>query len=210
MFSPGQGIKNEYGKMIMRKIEYYTLLLLLLVFSFGCKTKNDVEAFKEAKYDLENIVRMEVNGIDLLKKKGPQDFSFNDAATLYTAFSQNALSAVSTIGLKVELPEGSEDRTMTVTQLKWQLLVDDQHTLNGLVSEPVELRNGLNTITLSSPLTFATGEGSSQPDLNKLLRLATLLNKDSADRPKITLQIKPTIQTSVGPFEVPAFIKIKG
>ncbi|WP_235861516.1 hypothetical protein [Pontibacter flavimaris] len=194
----------------MRKIGKYTLLLLLLVAGFSCSTKNDVEAFKEAKYDLESIERMELNGIDLLKKKRPQDFSFSDAATLYTAFSDNSLNAVSTIGLKVELPEGSQERTMTVTQLKWQLLVDDQHTLDGLVSEPVELRNGLNTITVTSPLTFATSEGSSQPDLNKLLRLATLLNKDSADRPKVTLQIKPTIQTSVGPLELPSYIKIKG
>lgn len=195
--------------MRMKKISNYALLLMLLVFGFACKTKNDVEAFKEAKYDLQSIDQMEVNGVDLLKKKRPQDFSFNDAATLYTAFSQNALSAVSTIGLQVELPEGSQERTMTVTQLKWQLLVDDKHTLDGLVSEPVELKNGLNTITISSPLTFAT-DGGNQPDLNNLLRLATLLNKDSADRPKITLQIKPTIQTSVGPFELPAFIKIKG
>lgn len=194
----------------MRKIGNYTLLLMLLVLGFACKTKNDVEAFKEAEYSLESIKQIELNGIDLLKKKRPQDFSFNDAATLYTAFSDNALNAVSTIGLKVDLPEGSQSRTMTVTQLKWQLLVDDQHTLTGLVSEPVELKNGLNTITIASPLTFASGEGSSQPDLNKLLRLATLLNKDSADRPKVTLQIKPTIQTSVGPFELPAFIKIKG
>lgn len=193
----------------MKKISNYALLLMLLVFGFACKTKNDVEAFKEAKYDLQSIDQMEVNGVDLLKKKRPQDFSFNDAATLYTAFSQNALNAVSTIGLNVELPEGSQERTMTVTQLKWQLLVDDKHTLDGLVSEPVELKNGLNTITISSPLTFAT-DGGKQPDLNNLLRLATLLNKDSADRPKITLQIKPTIQTSVGPFELPAFIKIKG
>ncbi|MCX2741107.1 hypothetical protein [Pontibacter anaerobius] len=192
-----------------RKIGNYTLLLMLLVFNFACKTKNDVEAFKEAEYSLESINQMELNGIDLLKKKRPQDFSFNDAATLYSAFSDNALSAVSTIGLKVELPEGSQDRTMTVTQLKWQLLVDDQHTLNGLVSEPVELKNGLNTITIASPLTFASENGS-QPDLQKLLRLATLLNKDSANRPKVTLQIKPTIQTSVGPFELPSFIKIKG
>ncbi|TPE44494.1 hypothetical protein [Pontibacter mangrovi] len=190
------------------KIRNYALVLMLLVFSFACKTKNDVEAFKEASYDLKSIEQIELNGIDLMKKKRPQDFSFSDAATLYTAFSQDALQAVSTIGLQVDLPEGSEDRTMTVTQLKWQLLVDDEHTLNGLVSEPVELRDGLNNITIRSPLSFAT-EAGSQPDLNKLLRLATLLNRDSANRPKVTLQIKPTIQTSVGPFELPTYINIK-
>lgn len=184
------------------KIGKYALLLALLVFSFACSTKNDLEAFKEAEYSLKSIDQVELNGVDLLKKKGPQDFSFNDAAVLYTAFSENKLNAVSTIGLDVVLPEGSQERTMTVTQLKWQLLVGDQHTLSGVVSEPVELKNGYNSITVSSPLAFAD-DGNGRPDLNKLLRLATLLHQGEANRPKVTLQIKPTIATSVGPFELP-------
>ncbi|RIJ34414.1 hypothetical protein [Pontibacter oryzae] len=193
---------------MIRKIGNAALLFALLVLGFACKTKDDLEAFKEAEYSLKSIDKMELNGIDLLKKKGAQDFSFNDAAVLYTAFSENKLNAVSTIGLSVELPENSQDRTMKVTQLKWQLLVGDQHTLSGLVSEPVELRNGLNSITVSSPLALAD-DGNGRPDLNKLLRLATLLNQNDANRPKVTLQIKPTIDTSVGQFELPTYISIK-
>ncbi|GAB3811147.1 hypothetical protein [Pontibacter rugosus] len=190
------------------KLVNYTFLLALLLFSFACKTKNDVEAFKEAEYSLAGIDRMELNGINLLNKKGPQDFSFNDAAKLFSAFSENNLNAVSTIGLNVQLPEGSEARTMTVTQLKWQLLVGEEQTLTGIVSEPVELRNGLNTITINSPLQF-TADASGKTDFNKLLRLATLLNQKDANAPKLSLQIKPTIQTSIGPVELPSYIKVK-
>lgn len=192
---------------MLRTFGNYALVLALLVFSFACKTKNDVEAFKEAEYSLKSVDRVEVNGVNLLAKKNPQDFSFGEATRLFSAFSENKLNAISTLGLNVQLGEGQEERTMTVTQLKWQLLVDDHQAMSGLVSEPVELKNGLNTITLSSPLRLAEENG--RPNLNNLLQLATLLNQDKTARPKVTLQIKPTILTSVGPFELPSYISIK-
>lgn len=192
---------------MMRKIGNYSLLLALLLLSVACTTRSDVEAFKEADYKLQSLDRVEVNGVNLLKIKGPQDMSFKDAAKLFSAFSDNELSAVSTIGLDVALGEGREDRTMTVTQLKWQLLVDDQQAVSGLVNEPVELKNGLNVITVTSPLKLTEVNG--RPDMNTLLQLATLLNQDKAKRPNIKLQIKPTVLTSVGPFEIPSFITVK-
>ncbi|WP_347158914.1 hypothetical protein [Pontibacter chitinilyticus] len=185
----------------------YALLLALVLFGFACSTKNDVEAFKDADYSLKSIDEVRVNGINLLDKKGAEDFSFGEAATLFNAFSSNDLNAKSTLALNVDLGEGNEDRTMTVTQLKWQLLVDNQQAVSGIVQEPVQLKNGLNTITVTTPLKLVEENGN--PDLNSLLRLTTLLNSDKEKRPPITLQIKPTIQTSVGPFELPAFINIK-
>ncbi len=180
----------------------------MLLFGFACNTKNDVEAFKEAEYSLAGVDSLVLNGINLLNKKGPQDFSFSDATRLFSAFSKNNLNATSTIGLNVQLPEGSEERTMTVTQLKWQLLVGEEQTLSGIVSEPVELRNGLNTITVKSPLQFAA-DAAGNTDLNKLLQLATMLNQKDPDAPKLSLQIKPTIKTSIGPVELPTYIKVK-
>lgn len=190
------------------KLGNYALVLALLLLSFACKTKNDVEAFKEAEYSLAGVDSLMLNGINLLNKKGPQDFSFNDASRLFSAFSDNSLQATSTLGLNVQLPEGSEDRTMTVTQLKWQLLVGEEQALSGIVSEPVELRNGLNTITVNSPLQLAA-DAKGNTDLSSLLRLATMLNQKDPNAPRLSLQIKPTIQTSIGPVELPAYIKVK-
>ncbi len=181
---------------------------MLAAFTFSCKTKDDLQAFKEAKYSLAGINEVKLNGINLLEKKRPEDFSFSEAAILFTAFSENELSASSNLGLNVELGEGSEESSMTVTQLKWQLLMDGKHVLNGIVNEPVELHHGLNTISVRTPVTFAAENG--KPSLNSLLRLVSVVSEqDKAKRPNLTLQIKPTIQTSVGPFELPAFINIK-
>ena len=190
------------------KLQGIVLLLGMALFAFSCSTKNDVEAFTEAKYRLAGINEVKLNGVNLLDKKRPEDFSWGEAALLFSAFSDNNLLAYSSLGLNVELGEGSEDRSMTVTKLKWQLLLDGKQTLSGIVDEPVELRHGLNTINVSSPIKITEENG--QPGYNNLLRLVTLLSKtDGSSRPDIVLQIKPTIQTSVGPVEVPGFINVK-
>lgn len=188
-------------------LKRYNLLLLLPLFFFACNTKKDIDAFKEAKYELEGIDQLTVNGISMLDKKRAEDFSFGEAAMLFSAFSDNKIDAISTLGLKVKLPEGSETRSMTITQFKWQLLVDGKQTLSGLVNEPIELRDGLNTITVKTPIKLIEENG--KVNLSKVMQLTALLNSDASKRPPLTLQIKPTIDTSVGPVELPSFINVK-
>lgn len=195
----------------MKRTHYFLSIALfigIVLFTFSCGTKSDVEAFKEAKYSLSGINEVKLNGVNVLNKKRPEDFSFGEAALLFTAFSDNNLSAYSSLGLNVELDENSRERSMTVTKLKWQLLLDGKQTLSGLVDEPVELRHGLNTINVRTPIRISDENG--KPGYNNLMRLVTLLTKsDGTSRPDIVLQIKPTIQTSVGPVEVPSFISVK-
>lgn len=187
------------------KLKNYLLVLVLLLAGTACNTKDDFEAFKEADYSLKSVDQVRVNGINLLEKKRAEDFSFSEAAVLFSAFSENKLNATSTLNLNVELAEEHKDRTMKVTQLKWQMLVNDEKALSGVINEAIELKNGVNTITVSSPLAFAQENGTA--NLNSLLRMATLLNQDK-NKANIQLQIKPTVQTSVGPVELPAFINI--
>lgn len=187
------------------KLKNYLLVLVLLLAGTACNTKDDFEAFKEADYSLKSVDQVRVNGINLLEKKRAEDFSFSEAAVLFSAFSENKLNATSTLNLNVELAEEHKDRTMKVTQLKWQMLVNDEKALSGVINDAIELKNGVNTITVSSPLAFAQENGSA--NLNSLLRMATLLNQDK-NKANIQLQIKPTVQTSVGPVELPAFINI--
>lgn len=193
-----------------KKINLLSIALLLgiALFGFSCSTKNDLDAFKEAKYSLSGINEVRLNGVNVLDKKRPEDFSFGEAAMIFTAFSDNNLSAFSSLGLNVELDEDSRERSMTVTKLKWQLLLDGKQTLSGLIDEPVELRHGLNTLNVRTPVRITEENG--KPGYNNLLRLVTLLTKtDGTSRPAIELQIKPTIQTSVGPVEMPSFISVK-
>jgi hypothetical protein len=105
----------------------------------------------------------------------------------------------------VEMQDGSE-REITVTQLKWQLLVDDRETLSGVVEEPVKLQAGLNMIPIRTPVVVTETEG--QRNFQGLMQLVTMLSKEGVDRSNIVLQIKPTVQTSVGNVESPRFIPL--
>lgn len=187
------------------KFKHYFWVLLFLVAGTACSTKDDFEAFKEADYTLQGVDEMRVNGINLLEKKRAEDFSFSDAAILFSALSENKLSATSTLKLNVALGEEHRSRTMTVTQLKWQMLVNNEKALSGVINEAIQLKDGLNTLTVSSPLALAQENGNTS--LNSLLRMATLISQDK-EKAKVQLQIKPTVQTSVGPLELPAFINI--
>ncbi|MEJ8800646.1 hypothetical protein [Pontibacter sp. H249] len=187
------------------KLRNYLLVLLLLLAGAACKTKDDFEAFKEADYSLKSVDEVRVNGINLLEKKRAEDFSFGEAAVLFSAFSENKLNATSILNLNVDLGEEHKDRTMTVTQLKWQMLVNNEKAVSGVIQEAIQLKNGLNTIKVSSPVAFAQENGSSS--LNSLLRIATMLHEDRS-KAQVQLQIKPTVQTSVGPIELPAFINV--
>ena len=183
----------------------YILVFLLLLAGTACSTKDDLEAFTEAEYTLKEVDEVRVNGINVLEKKRAEDFSFSDAAVLFSAISENKLKATSTLKLNVDLGEKHKARTMTVTQLKWQMLVNNEKALSGVIQDAIQLKNGLNTITVNSPLALAQENGNT--NLNSLLRMATLLSQDK-NKAQVQLQIKPTVQTSVGPLELPAFINI--
>jgi hypothetical protein len=146
-----------------------------------------------------------VNSINVSNKSRLEQFRMNEIATLLSAYNNNSLQADALVGLNVELQDGS-DRQITVTQLKWQLLVDDRETLSGVVEEPVTLQAGLNLIPIKTPVVVTETEG--QRNFQGLMQLVTMLSKEGVDRSNILLQIKPTVQTSVGKVESPRFIPL--
>ena len=171
----------------------------------ACKNISDIKAFTEAKYTLQDITSINVNSINLSDKNRLDRFSFSEMATLYNAFNKNELLADAVLALNVEL-QNPGSREVTVTQLKWQLLVDDKETLSGLVDEPVQLREGLNTIPVRTPLMVTKIDG--QRNFEGLMQLVNVLSSKGADRSNVVLQIKPTVQTSVGNVESPNFITV--
>jgi hypothetical protein len=171
----------------------------------GCKNITDIKAFTEARYTLRDISDVRVNAINVSNKNRLDQFRMNEIATLLSAYNNNSLQADALVGLNVELQDGSE-REITVTQLKWQLLVDDRETLSGVVEEPVKLQAGLNMIPIRTPVVVTETDG--QRNFQGLMQLVTMLSKEGVDRNNIVLQIKPTVQTSVGNVEAPRFIPL--
>jgi hypothetical protein len=191
----------------MRKYRYiYSLPLLVLVLLSGCKQASDLKAFTEAKYSLEEVRHLELNGVDVMHKRSHTDFTTSEGDSLLASISDNTLQATTTLYLQVQMPEPEEARQMTITELKWQLLVDGAETLQGEVQQPLNLHQGLNEIPIQTSVLMSEAEGL--PNYEGLSRLMTILSKKKDLRQRLMFQIKPTVQTPVGEIELPDYITV--
>lgn len=182
------------------------LILLALFIQTGCKEVSDLKAFTEADYAVQEIHDLKLNGIDVMQKRNPSDFTTREGDSILASISENLLQASTTLYLQVHMPGPEIKRQMTITWLKWQLLVDGEETLDGLIEEPLQLQNGLNQIPVYTVVKMTEQEGVR--NYEGLSKLMTLLAQKKDLRKNLTLQIKPTVQTPFGNVEVPEFITV--
>lgn len=185
-----------------------TLLYGLLLFALmsGCKQASDLKAFNEAKYSLKEVQNLELNGVDVMQKRSPYDFTTSEGDSLLASISDNTLQASTTIYLQVQMPEPDEDRQMTITEMKWQLLVDGEETLQGVVQDTINLHEGLNELPIQTSVIMS--EAGGMRNYEGLSKLMTLLSQKKDLRQRLMFQIKPTVQTPVGEVELPDYITV--
>lgn len=182
-------------------------LLVLFAFAFtSCKKARDLRAFTEADYALKAVENVKLNELDVTERKSLYDFKPEEGDSLMQAFNSNQLRLSGLMKLQVLMKEPEQVRTMQIDQLKWQLLVDGEATLEGLVSEPLLLKNGLNTLRINSSVTLSEIEGF--PNYEGLSRLTTLLSQNRDLKQHITFRIKPTVGTPLGAVELPNYITV--
>jgi hypothetical protein len=192
----------------MKRTIRYGLLILLVAVGYSCRQAQDIKAFTEAQYSLQGLSDIRLNGIDVEERiKTRQGFSNEERDSLLAAITSNSLWLSSTLALHVTLPDQTEEeRSLTITKLKWLLLVDGEEALKGTIHETLVLEEGLNQVPFNTPVGLA--EADSQPSYTGLSRLITLLGQRSDIRQHITFRIKPTIKTPVGDIESPAYITV--
>ena len=196
-------------KTRMRRYSFlYCLMLTVAVLFSGCKQASDLKAFTEAKYSLKEVHDLQLNGVDVMKKRGPHDFTTSEGDSLLASISDNTLRASTTLYLQVQMQEPEDLRQMTITEMKWQLLVDGEETLQGVVQEPLHLHNGLNELPIQTLVMMSETEGVR--NYEGLSKLMTLLSQKKDLRQNLTFQIKPTVQTPLGEVEVPRYITVSG
>ncbi|RAU82035.1 hypothetical protein DP923_13685 [Pontibacter arcticus] len=187
-----------------------TLLFLSMILLFtNCKEVQDIQAFTEANYQLESITDVKINGVDLQQRlMTGQNLTNQERDSLLTSLTSNKLQVSGNMALHVQLPDTTSDRKLTVTKLEWLLLVSGKEALTGTVTKQLELREGLNTIALVTPVLLTEVNG--QPNYEGLSRIINLINTKADIRGNVSLQIKPTIKTPVGNIPSPNFITVSG
>ncbi|WP_114784466.1 hypothetical protein [Botryobacter ruber] len=189
-----------------RKRIPFLLGLVVVLLLLSCKRVSDLKAFSEASYALQGVSNATVNGIDLMDKYGPDDFTPGQGDSLLAAIYTNKLCFSATLYLDVQMQEPGVAREMTMTSLKWKLWVDGSEALLGEVKEPMKLTDGANELPVSTTILMAEKDGL--PNYEGLSKLVTLLGKRQDMRRHLTFLIKPTIRTPLGNVELPEYIKV--
>ncbi|WP_234986390.1 hypothetical protein [Pontibacter lucknowensis] len=192
----------------MNKIWSMALLLMLAMVIYSCKQAQDIKAFTEAKYSLQSVRDIKLNGIDVEQRiQERRGFSHEERDSLLATVTSNSLEFSSTLALHVTLQEHSEEaRHLTITRMKWLLEVDGEEALTGVIEETMELQEGLNLLPIATPVGLVSD--GDLPNYTGLSRLITLLGQRTDIREHVTLKIKPTIKTPVGNVESPAYITV--
>lgn len=192
----------------MRNVYRVLATLALLVIGVSCRQAQDIKAFTEASYQLQSVSDVKLNGIDIAQRlQQRRGFSHDERDSLLAAVTSNALKVSSTLALHVALQGNSnEDRSLTVTRMKWLLEVDGEEALTGTVEAPMVLQEGVNLLPVETPVGLVTS--GDVPNYTGLSRLITLLGQRTDLREHVTLKIKPTVKTPVGQVESPAYITV--
>ncbi len=181
-------------------------VLLALALLPGCKEASDLMAFSDAKYSLEGVHDLRLNGVDVMQKQGPNDFTTAEGDSLLASISNNTLRANLTLAVLVKLQEPLENPEMTLSGMKWQLLVDQKETLEGMINDSIVLREGLNELPIETVVKMSEVEG--MRNYEGLSKLMTILSQRKSLRERLTFQIKPTVLTSLGDIELPEYIPL--
>lgn len=181
-------------------------VLLALALLPGCKEASDLMAFSDAKYSLEGVHDLRLNGVDVMQKQGPNDFTTAEGDSLLASISNNTLRANLTLDVLVKLQEPLENPEMTLSGMKWQLLVDQKETLEGMINDSIVLREGLNELPIETVVKMSEVEG--MRNYEGLSKLMTILSQRKSLRERLTFQIKPTVLTSLGDIELPEYIPL--
>lgn len=192
----------------MNKVWNIALSLALLLASLSCKQAQDIKAFTEARYSLQSVKGLKLNGIDVEERiQQRRGFTHEEGDSLLASVTSNSLELSATLALHVALEEQSEEkRNLTITRLKWLLEVEGEDALTGTIEETLVLHEGLNRLSIATPVGLATD--GNMPNYTGLSRLITLLGQRVDIRQHLTLKIKPTVKTPVGNIESPAFITV--
>jgi hypothetical protein len=190
----------------MKKL-FVSFIIALTVASLlvSCKSLGDLALFTKAEYRLAGLSNFTVAGINVMQKRRVEDFGLTDGISLLSAFTQKKFTTAFTLALEAKTPENTSG-SLLIKKLQWILVIDGKETINGLITQPIQLKNGVNTIPIVISLNLM--EFFTDRNYDGLLQLALKLAGQQSNLQSITLRLKPTVATSVGDYEYPDYLDV--
>ncbi len=179
-------------------------LLAVLVFIAGCSGITDtITNAQRLQWKLGSVSGMNVSGVDVSNVSSLSSLNPLDMVKLTSAVGSGKLPVGFTLNLLAKNPEGeggSKNSSDLIKSVEWRLLIDNKETINGMVSGPITIPGVGQTSTIPVSINLDLMQFFQNEGLQSLAGMVLGIGGKSGSPARLSLKIKPTIDTFIGPI----------
>ena len=175
--------------------------------NFGCSGLMDAIAnIQRLQFKLDKVTGMKVANVPLSNFSSISNIGLLDAANLLAAFTSGKLPVQFTLNVLAKNPNdgtgGTKQSAAVIENLAWRLFIDNNETINGNVGN-ISVPGVGSTTNIPIGMSFDLLRFFSNGQYNDLINLALALGGRSGSSSRVTLKVKPTVSTVIGPITYP-------
>ena len=181
------------------------LALSALLTLGGCATLQQIAALRQVDFSLRGVSNVRLAGVDFTEVRSFGDLSFQDAARLAAAVQDRNLPLA--LDLDVVAANPADNATdARLVQMSWTLFLEGRETVSGVVDREVVLPRGEPTaVPVAVGLNLVDFYEANARDL---FELARSLAGVGGEPKEVSVEVLPTVQTSLGPIRYPDPVRI--
>ncbi|HAY34110.1 MAG TPA: hypothetical protein DCY06_08225 [Bacteroidetes bacterium] len=197
----------------MKKTGFYFLILLIPVMITGCSgIKDTMENAQRLKFKLGKVDGLNLAGVKLNNISSLDDLNILDGGKLLAAFASGQLPTKFTVNLIAKNPDtypgGSKESSSLIKGLDWRLLIDNKEIITGEIDKTIEVPGVGKSTTIPIPVSFDLLRIFTDNSYENIINLALAIGGKSGTSSRLTLKIKPTIDTFLGGISYPGEIDV--
>lgn len=185
----------------------FALLFCIGFLNFGCSGVMDaIQNVQRLQFRLDKVSGMKVAGVPLNNIASISNLSVLDAANLLANFTQGKLPVEFTLNVLAKNPNdgtgGTKQSSAVIKNLAWRLFIDNNETIQGNVGN-INVPGVGQATNIPIGMSFDLLKFFNNAGYDNLLNLALALGGKNGSSSRITLKVKPTVETILGPITYP-------
>lgn len=161
------------------------------------------------KFKLDSVNGFQLAGIPL---SGKTSLSVMDGARILSAFSRNEIPATFILNVAALNPNdgtgGTPKATSTLTSLQWTLIVDNTLTIKGDINDPITIPGTGQDVLVPLQMNLDLVKFFKDKGYESIVNIALAIGGANGSPSRLTLRVKPTVQTPYGPLTYPNEIDV--
>jgi hypothetical protein len=185
-----------------------TAVLVAIAFmNFGCSGVMDaITNIQRLQFKLDKVTGMKVANVPISNFASLSSIGVLDAANILAAFTSGKLPVSFTLNVLAKNPNdgtgGTKKSSAVIENLAWRLFIDNNETINGNVGN-ITVPGVGSTTNIPIGMSLDLLKFFSNNGYSDLLNLALALGGQNGSSSRVTLKIRPTISTMIGPITYP-------